>query len=85
MDFLKTNFDKILLVGLFLVMVGISEQAIHSPGTDMSSINWLENVDGQILAALLALMAGRAFTPKSNGGVNGKTNDQGNTGNPVGN
>jgi hypothetical protein len=71
LEFLRLNFDKILLSSLFLGGLATflhfarsmefysnMQNATHL----MNVVNWLENTVGQILAALLTLMVGSRFT-----------------------
>jgi hypothetical protein len=71
LEFLKLNFDKLLLSTLFLSglatflhfarsmeFYSTTQNSTHL----MNVVNWLENTIGQILAALLTLMVGSRFT-----------------------
>jgi hypothetical protein len=78
-DWFDKHFDKLLLSALFLAGLAIHmhfarELAFYSNTTNVShissTVNWLENTVGQILAALLTLMVGRSLTqPQSSATV----------------
>lgn len=63
MDWIKANTDKVLLSCLFLTVLGVIVLFIWH-GADGNRLNWLENVAGQVLAALLTLMVGRSLTQR---------------------
>ena len=58
MEFVRNYFDKLALILLFIILTILVEHAVHTSGVDMVNINWLENLDGQVIAALLALLYG---------------------------
>lgn len=58
---LWSNLDKLILTLLFLVLVGFHSHMINAMGgkvdpSDAEQIHWIENIGGQILAALLTLL-----------------------------
>jgi hypothetical protein len=77
--FIEKHIDKLMLSGLFLIVLGtfmhfaraVEFYATPDNATHMQNVvNWLENITGQILAALLTLMVGRGMTsnqPPPNG------------------
>jgi hypothetical protein len=80
MDLLKTNFEKLGLSVLFLTCLAFVIHALHH-GADAGVLIWIENLAGQILAALLTLMTGRrmmARTGDPGGNGNGDANGNGN-------
>lgn len=55
------NLDKLILAMLFLVLVGFHSHMISAMGgtvdpSDAEQIHWIENIGGQVLAALLTLL-----------------------------
>lgn len=69
MDFLKQQFDKLLMSALFLIALLVGLHMIHH-GTDGASVTWIENIVGQILASLLTLMvAHRIASPSAQNGA----------------
>lgn len=55
------NLDKLILTVLFLVLVGFHSHMIAAMGgtvdpSDAEQIHWVENIGGQVLAALLTLL-----------------------------
>lgn len=71
-DFLKSEFDKIMLCVLFFLTMGFLLHAIHHT-TDGATITWLEDIVGQILAALLTLLVGARMQNRKTDGSNGTT------------
>jgi hypothetical protein len=62
METIKANFDKLLLSALFLIGIGLFIFLVYHVDTvDASVLQWLEQIIGQILAALLTLSVGRAL------------------------
>ena len=57
------HFDKILLACLFLIVTGVVFWVMHK-FPDSESLHWVENADGQILAALLTLMVGQRMSQR---------------------
>lgn len=57
MDFIKDNFDKLLLVSVFLVLVGMVVHFSHD-GRDAAVIAWGREQAGTVLGALLGLITG---------------------------
>ena len=75
-DFIKTNFDKLLLTTIFCVALGVTVHVMHHAAVDAGSIQWVENITSQVVAALLTLMVGNRLAVRngdSNGNSNGKT------------
>jgi hypothetical protein len=60
----KAQFDKLLLTGLLLILVGVFLHALHH-AADVGTINWFTNTIGQVLAALLTLMVGRSMNTRN--------------------
>ena len=56
-DFLAEHFDKLLLTGLFLVLVGIVVHMTHD-GRDVAALNWAREQASLIIGALLGLITG---------------------------
>jgi len=57
------HFDKLLLAALFLIVTSLTFWTMHHfPGSEQ--LHWIENADGQILAALLTLMVGQRMTQR---------------------
>jgi len=72
MNALERHFDKVILFILFISLVVIWETVLFKIGH--FSTSWLENVAGQVLAALLTLMVGNKTGARStDGGTNAKT------------
>ncbi len=65
MDFVKAQFDKLLLACLFVTCLLLTLHGFHHE-SDSGFVSWLENIDGQVLAALLTLMVGSRMTQRSN-------------------
>lgn len=63
-DWAKQNFDKLLMSGLFLFMIGVLIHVVHH-GSDAGTISWLENTVGQILAALLTLVVSKQLAQRA--------------------
>lgn len=58
MEFIKQNFDKILMSLLFIIMIFVFLHSIHH-GVDAGSVSWLQTTIGQILAALFTLVVSK--------------------------
>ena len=54
-DFLAEHFDKLLLTGLFLVLVGIVVHMTHD-GRDVAALNWAREQASIIIGSLLGLI-----------------------------
>lgn len=76
-DFLEKNFDKLLLSFLFLLGLIAFLHFSHSMefytntknAEQLSDvIHWLEEIVGQILAALLTMMVGRSLSASATAG-----------------
>ena len=81
-EFLKLNFDKILLSFLFLFTLFLTLHAVRAlvyfaePSRLQAltgTVNWLQNTVGQILASLLTLMVGKGLQQRASDLLNGKT------------
>jgi len=68
---LWSHFDKLLLAGLFVLVTGLTFWIMHR-FPDSESLHWVENADGQILAALLTMMVGQRMTQRKPDEANGK-------------
>ena len=68
---LWTHFDKLLLAVLFVVVTGLTFWIMHK-FPDSESLHWIENADGQILAALLTMMVGQRMIQRKPDDTNGK-------------
>jgi hypothetical protein len=66
--FIDEHFNTLLITGLILVFVGVTMHIIHDKG-DGSNIQWIENLDGQFVSALLTLLVAKKVIG-SNGGPN---------------
>lgn len=64
-EFIDEHFNVLILVGLLLTSGGVFLHVIHH-SQDSTTLNWIEHVSDQILAALLGMMVGRA-TVNGNG------------------
>jgi hypothetical protein len=62
MDFVKANFDKLLLSIIFIACMLYVRRSI-SFGVDDAFINWAQGITGQIVAALLTLMVAAQKKP----------------------
>ena len=73
---LDKQFDKVLLFVLFVFLMVMAEVIFIRSGYAQGFISWMENIAGQVLAALLTLMVGARQTQRaSDGGTNGKTDN----------
>lgn len=59
-DFIKANFDKLLLVLLLLILVFVALHIMHDGG-DMKGWDWIETLVGNVLGALLILITGNRY------------------------
>lgn len=60
---LWSHFDKLLLAGLFILATMLTFYAMHR-FPDSEALHWMQNADGQILAALLTLMVGQRMSQR---------------------
>lgn len=59
-EFLRRDFDKLLLTSVFLLLVGLVVHMSHD-NQDASIINWAREQAGTVLGALLGLITGVAL------------------------
>lgn len=82
---MKEHFDKLLLSVLFLG--GLATHLYFSRSAEfyanavnrehlMDTVRWLQEIDGQILAALLTLMVGRSMAASAHALPSGQTDVQ---------
>ena len=76
MEFLKSQFFSLLLLVVFLALLVVMIHVLHHQ-SDSSVLSWLEQKDGEALAALLTLATVRAS--QRNGDKNGNGNGNGDT------
>ena len=69
-DWFIHNTDKLILLSLLLITLGLALALIfhHS---DNSAVQWIENIVGQVLAALLTIMVGRTLASRKDDTTNG--------------
>lgn len=70
-DHFWQNLDKFLLAGMAVLLLGLNLHMIHH-GADLTSLGWIQNTTGQVLAAFLAVLG--AKTLQSRAGTNGNGN-----------
>lgn len=58
----RANFNVLFLGALFLIIIAVTLHALHDKA-DASSVNWLQGIAGQFMAALVGLMTGARLTP----------------------
>jgi hypothetical protein len=63
-EWVKANFDKLLMSTLFLVMIGVFIHCVHH-GVDAGSVSWLQTTAGQVLAALFTLVVSKGQAQRS--------------------
>jgi hypothetical protein len=62
MDWAKQHFDKLVLIALFLVMIGlVTTFSLHS---DKEIMHWFREVANTVLGTLLGLITGKALADK---------------------
>lgn len=59
-DFLKSNLDKIIIVGVFIYVFHASMGLIYHPGVAEASIAWVRELASGILGCLFGLVNGIA-------------------------
>lgn len=57
-DFLKDEFDKILLVSILILLGTIYVHLLHHGPTDTAAIGWVEKTFDTLTGALLILVTG---------------------------
>lgn len=62
--FIRDNFDKLLLVFLFLCALSALLHLVHH-NSDMEQVHWAREVVDTILGALLGLITGHALAQRS--------------------
>ncbi len=69
-DWFTHNTDKLMLLSLLLIVLGLAVALIlrHS---ETSAVQWIENIVGQVLAALLTIMVGRTLATRKDDAPNG--------------
>lgn len=65
-DFINEHFNVLTLVILFLAVLAILFHAMHH-SVDAPTLNWLEHIADQIIAALLGMMTGYRLAMATNG------------------
>ena len=65
-QFVDEHFNVLVLVTLFLCAGGVLLHVVHHT-QDQATLNWLEHVSDQILAALLGMMTGYRLAQAANG------------------
>ncbi len=63
-DFWKSQIDKIILVSLFLILVGVAVWLQLRPGMDEGALDWARHNGDLAIGALLGLITGKVLTPK---------------------
>ena len=60
-DFLEEHFNALLITGLILVFVSLTLHIIHDT-KDVGALQWVENLTGQFVSALLTLLVAKRIT-----------------------
>ena len=63
MDFIRQNFDKLLLASLLLVMLGVIVHMTHDHA-DAGNVSWAREQSGTVLGALITLVTGAILANK---------------------
>lgn len=58
------NFDKVIVIFLFLVALGVGVHIMHDRG-DSPSVAWIQGIVGQLLSLLAGLMGGAALARRN--------------------
>lgn len=74
-DHFWQNFDKILAVGLFVFVLAVMLHILHHGG-DQASLQWIENLTGQIWSSI-AILLGVAKMLQRQADKNGNGNGNG--------
>jgi len=64
MEFVKSQFDKLLMLAVFAALLAVFYHAMHHP-VDAGALAWLQQKTGEALASILTLTAARAIAGKN--------------------
>lgn len=71
-QWLRENFDKLLLALLFLALIGVLVHMSHDQ-RDAQEIGWIRETAGGVLASLLTVITGHALASKATATAAGAT------------
>ncbi len=66
MNFIQINFDKLLLVILFVYLIALVAHMSHHQ-IDGEQVAWAREQSGTVLGALLGLITGHALASRNDG------------------
>ena len=59
MDFVKQNFDKLVMLFLVLFFTGVTIHIMHDKGVDTAEIDWACGLVGGVVGSLTTLVVGK--------------------------